>query len=128
MRTFSLVLILLTVVAALPAAAAEDRTAIIAASREVDRQITYFQELYGEDAELAQIGGIFGQTTDLQAALIEFRMKVNSKAAAEDVAIAFDVVDGQVSSILSEVAALSQRDTALRMVCRRLAAAESDLH
>lgn len=128
MRTLSLVLIQLTVVAVFPAAAAEDRPAMIAASREVDRQITYLQELYGEDTELAQIGGIFGQTMDLQAALIEFRMKVNSQAASEDVALAFDAVDGKVSSILSEVAALEKRDTALRMICRRLRSAESDLH
>jgi hypothetical protein len=128
MRTMCCISVLLTAVASFPMMAAEDRPAMIAASQEVDRQISLFQELYGEDTDLAAIGGIFNQTMGLQAALIQFRQKVNAKAASEDVALAFDVVDSAVTAILGEVAALEVKDAGLRLICRRLRSAESDLH
>lgn len=128
MRMMCWISFLSTVIAALPATAAEEGLAMIAATKEIDRQVSFLQELYSEDSKFAGIIGVFDQTTDLQAALINFRRKVNANASREAILLGFDMVEQKVSAILSSVALLEKSDPGLRLVCRHLRSAESDLH
>jgi hypothetical protein len=109
-------------------AADGDRQAMTAAAREVARQIDVLQELFGTNSQLLMINGLFQQTMDFQGALINFRQKVNGNASNEQIAIAFDTVDGKLTAILAEVKALENDVPALKLVCNRLKSAEHDLH
>jgi len=99
----ALYLSLVTAIAALPVMAQGDGPAAIAAFNKVARQLNFLQELFGENTEFSAYTGVFNQTMDLQVSLEGLRQKINNQAGREDVVLAFDGVDKQVSTILSEI-------------------------
>jgi hypothetical protein len=112
-----------------PAAAADpDAPGMMAAGRELGRQIDALQEYYGSSNQLMQIGGLFQDTMTFQTALIELAQQVRSRASREDLVLGFDKVDRQLKGILAEVNEVATADAGVKMVCRRLSAADAALH
>jgi hypothetical protein len=112
-----------------PAAAADpDGPGMVAAGRELNRQIDALQEYYGSSNALMQIGGLFQDTMALQTALSDLAQKVRSAASREQLGLSFDKVDKQLQGILAEVNDVAAADPAVKMICRRLSAAENALH
>lgn len=109
-------------------AVAADPAAMTTAARDVGRQVDFLQELFGTNDQLTQIGGLFQQTMDFQTALIQFRQAVNAGSSAEQLAIAFDTVDRNLTAILGEVKFLEKDIPALKLVCNKLRQTEHTLH
>src|SRR5215207_4164359 len=87
-----------------PAAAADpDAPGMMAAGRELGRQISALQEYYGSSNSLMQINGLFQDTMAFQTALIELAQQVRSNASREQLVLGFDTVDKQLKGILAEV-------------------------
>ena len=125
----SLVLVASVVMLPRPVAAADpDAPGMMAAGRELNRQISALQEYYGASNQLMQIGGLFQDTMTFQTALIELAQKVRSKAPREQLVLGFDTVDKQLKGILAEVNDVATSDAGVKMICRRLSAAENALH
>jgi len=128
MWTMRFISVLVTALAALPVMAQGDGPAAIAAINRVERQLNFLQEFFGENTEFSAYTGVFNQTMDLQVSLEGLRQKINNQAGREDIVLAFDGVDKQVSTILSAINGMDLSTAGLRMATRRLKAAESDLH
>ncbi|HEX3147916.1 MAG TPA: hypothetical protein VHR66_07515 [Gemmataceae bacterium] len=131
MRLLLTSLVLLASVAVLPrpaVAADPDALGMMAAGRELNRQITALQDHYGSSNALAQINGFFKDTMNFQTALIELAQKVRSRASREELALGFDNVDKQLKGILDETKDVASTDAAVKMICRRLSAADASLH
>jgi hypothetical protein len=125
----SLVLVASVVMLPRPAAAADpDAPGMMAAGRELNRQISALQEYYASSNQLMQINGLFQDTMTFQTALIELAQKVRSKAPREQLVLGFDTVDRQLKGILAEVNDVAASDFGVKMICRRLSAAENALH
>jgi hypothetical protein len=105
-----------------------DRSAMTTAAPELARQMNFFQEFFGTNDRLKQLNGLFQQTMDFQAALIEFRQAVTDTSSREATYVAFDPVDRQLAVILFAVRDAARADPVLKMVCGRLRAAETALH
>jgi hypothetical protein len=130
-RLFITSLVLVSSLAALPrpaAAADPDAPGMMAAGGELGRQIGALQEYYGSSNSLMQIGGLFQDTMTFQTALIELAQKVRSSASREQLVLGFDTVDKQLKGILAEVNNVATTDAGVRMICRRLSAADAALH
>src|SRR3954453_12982941 len=79
-----------------PAAAADpDAPGMMAAGRELNRQVSALQEDYGSSNSLMQLGGLFQDTMTFQTALIELAQQVRSRSSREDLVLGFDKVDRQ---------------------------------
>jgi hypothetical protein len=113
---------------ALAAAADPDAPGMMAAGRELNRQVSALQEYYGSSNSLMQIGGLFQDTMTFQTALIELAQQVRSRASREDLVLGFDKVDRQLKGILAEVDVVATTDAGVKMICRRLSAADAALH
>jgi hypothetical protein len=112
-----------------PAAAADpDAPGMIAAGRELGRQIDALQEYWGSSNSLMQINGLLQDTAAFQNALFELAQKVRSAASREQLVLGFGTVDKQLKGILAEVNDVATTDAGLRMICRRLSAADNALH
>ena len=112
-----------------PAVAADpDAPGMMAAGRELNRQISALQEYYGASNPLMQINGLFQDTMTFQTALIELAQKVRSRASREQLVLGFDKVDRQLKGILAEVNDVATSDAGVKMICRRLSAAGAALH
>jgi hypothetical protein len=112
----------------LAAAADPDAPGMMAAGRELNRQITALQDHYGSSNALAQINGFFKDTMNFQTALIELAQKVRSRASREELVLGFDTVDKQLKGILDETKDVAAADAGVKMICRRLSAAGAALH
>lgn len=110
------------------ALADDNRPAMVTAARELNRQMNILQEVFGTDSRLMEINGLFQQTINVQLALEDFRQKVTGQGSREEVVIAFDLVDRKLTAILDEIRQVEKDDAGLRVVCRRLRIAASDLH
>ena len=131
MRLFIASLVLVAGVAVLPrpaVAADPDAPGMMAAGRELNRQVSALQEYYGSSNSLMQIGGLFQDTMTFQTALIELAQQVRSRASREDLVLGFDKVDKQLKGILAEVNDVATADAGVKMICRRLSAAGAALH
>ena len=125
----SLVLVSSVAMVPRPAVAADpDAPGMMAAGRELNRQIGALQEYYGSSNSLMQVGGLFQDTMTFQTALIDLAQKVRSNASREDLVIGFDKVDKQLKGILAEVNDVATTDAGVKMICRRLSAADAALH
>jgi len=62
---------------------------------------------------------------DLQVSLEGLRQKINNQAGREDVVVAFDGVDKQVSTILSDISGMDLSTAGLRLAARKLRSAEA---
>src|SRR3954454_4698662 len=131
MRLFITSLVLVSGVPMLPAPAAAadpDAPGMMAAGRELNRQISALQEYYGSSNSLMQIGGLFQDTMTFQTALIDLAQKVRSGATREQLVLGFDTVNKQLKGILAEVDGVATTDVGVKMICRRLSAADAALH
>jgi hypothetical protein len=125
----SLVFVASVVMLPRPAVAADpDAPGMMAAGRELNRQVSALQEYYGSSNALMQVRGLFQDTMAFQTALIELAQQVRSRASREQLVLGFDKVDKQLKGILAEVNDVSTTDASVKMICRRLSAAEAALH
>jgi hypothetical protein len=128
LRTTFIILAGLSMSASTPATAGEDfKPVATAAARELSRQLFFLQNTMALIPGPPTGRGLYSQCDAVQGDLVYFQQQLKRNVSREQLRLNFDKMDGKLDQLLSDIKGFEQWDNALRMVARRVQAAEHDL-
>lgn len=101
---------------------------VIAAARELSRQIDFLQRTFVMLPGPPEGRGLYQQSDTIQLDLSYFRARLRDKAGRDDLYLAFERFDGKITTLLHDLEDFEKRIPAVRLAARRVASAQHDLH
>jgi hypothetical protein len=104
------------------------RAAVTGASRELSRQLFFFQNTLSLIPGPPMGRGLYKQCDDVQGDLIYFQQQLARNVSREQLLLNFDKMDAKLNQLMGDIKNFENWDTALRTVANRVRAADHDLH
>jgi len=99
-----------------------------AAAREMSRQVDFFQQVMISNDTLSNINGLWGQASDIQMAVGEFRDQLRNKATGEKLMLGYLTIEKRVKGVLDVISQVKDGHPSIQLAARALQTANNDLH
>lgn len=106
----------------------DSREAVIAAARELSRQLDFLLRSIAAIPGPTSRRDLYVQAEKIQFDLIYFQQQLKRKVSREALLLAFDKMEQRFNNVMEELQGFEQWDQGVRMTARRARAAEHDLH
>jgi hypothetical protein len=103
------------------------RAATTAAARELSNQLSFLQQAMAAIPGGPMGRGLWGQCDSVQGDLQYFQQQLKSQVGREELYLNFDKMDAKLTQLMTDIKGFENWDVAIRMVAKRVTAAEHDL-
>lgn len=106
----------------------DSREAVVAAARELSRQVDYLLRAIAAIPGPTSRRDLYEQAEKIQFDLIYFQQQLKRKAPREALLLAFDKMEQRFNNVMEELQGFERWDSGVKMTARRARSAEHDLH